>query len=59
MVLKKKTFNLESQPLNKKEKNTHTPPKFSNTGQKTPSTFILAKLLLKLFTTDKSILLLT
>ena len=59
MVLKKTTFNLKSQPLNKKEKNTHTLPKFSNTGKKTPSTFILAKLLLKLFTTDKSILLLT
>ena len=42
-----------SKPL---EKNAHTPPKLSTTSQKTPSTFLLANLLLKLFTTAKSIL---
>ena len=39
-------------------KNAHAPPKLSTTGQKTPLTFILANLLLQLFTTTKSILLL-
>ena len=36
-------------------KNAHTPPKLSTTGQKTPSTFIMANLLLKLFILAKLI----
>ena len=39
-----------------KGKNAHTPHKISTTGQKTPSTFLLANLLFKLFTTVKAIL---
>ena len=41
--------------INKFGKNAHTPPKLSTTGQKTPSTFIMANLLLKLFITAKLI----
>ena len=37
-------------------KNAHTPHKLLTTGQKTPLTFLLANLLLKLFTTAKLIL---
>ena len=37
-------------------KNAHTPHKLLTTGQKTPLTFLLANLLLKLFTIAKSIL---
>ena len=37
-------------------KNAHTPLKLLTTGQKTPLTFLLANLLLKLFTTAKLIL---
>ena len=36
-------------------KNAHTPPKLSTTGQKIPSTFIMTKLLLKLFIPAKLI----
>ena len=36
--------------------NAHTPLKLSTTSRKTPSTFLLANLLLKLFKTAKSIL---
>ena len=37
-------------------KNAHTPHELLTTGQKTPLTFLLANLLLKLFTTAKLIL---
>ena len=39
-----------------KGKNAHTPHKLLTTDQKTPLTFLLANLLLKLFTTAKLIL---
>ena len=39
-----------------KGKNAHTPHKLSTTSQKIPLTFLLINLLLKLFTTVKSIL---
>ena len=46
----------ETNYLKEKGINSHTPLKLLTTGQKTPLTFLLANLLLKLFTTAKLIL---
>ena len=53
MIMKEVVINLNMFSMGK---NAHTPPKLSTTGQKTPLTFLLANLLLKLFKTAKSIL---